>query len=72
MFEVDPRTLTVREVMSHDGSLLGAVSSALQVGDDLLLGSIFDDRIGIVEVRRGMRARGTRERRAPTITSRAA
>jgi sugar lactone lactonase YvrE len=52
VFEIDPATLRVNQVIAHDGSLLGAVSTALQVGHNLLLGSVFDDRIGIVEVRR--------------------
>jgi hypothetical protein len=67
VFEIDPKTLRVSKVLAHDGSLLGAVSTALQVGNRLLLGSIFDDRIGIVEVRRG-----TGEKRTVAARSRTA
>jgi hypothetical protein len=67
VFEIDPSTLAMKKILSHDGSLLGAVSTALQVGDDLLLGSIFDDRIGIVEVQRD-----SDERRTVQARSRAA
>jgi hypothetical protein len=51
VFEIDPQTMAVKRVMQHDGVAIGAVSTALQVGDKLMLGSVFDDRIGIVEVR---------------------
>jgi hypothetical protein len=34
--------------LAHSGDLLGAVATALQVGDALLLSSVFDDRIGYV------------------------
>jgi DNA-binding beta-propeller fold protein YncE len=71
VFEIDPNTLSVRKVLSHDGSLLGAVSTALQVGDSLLLGSVFDDRIGIVEVRHDSEesrtARPIAARRSPCV-----
>jgi hypothetical protein len=55
VFEIDPRTLVVSKVLAHDGRLVGAVSTALQVGNSLLLGSVYDDRIGIVEIRRARR-----------------
>jgi hypothetical protein len=71
VFEIDPNTLTVHKVLSHDGSRLGAVSTALQVGDSLLLGSVFDDRIGIVEVRHddeeSRTARPIHARRTPCV-----
>jgi hypothetical protein len=68
VFEIDPNTLSVRKVLSHDGSRLGAVSTALQVGNNLLLGSVFDDRIGIVEVhRREEESRTARIRRTPCV-----
>jgi hypothetical protein len=55
VLEVDPATLAVKRVLEHDGDVLGAVSSAAQVGDTLVLGSVFDDRIGVVRVHAGTR-----------------
>ena len=51
VFEIDPLTLAVRKIFEHDGTQLGAVSSAAQVDGDLVLGSVFDDRIGLLAVR---------------------
>jgi hypothetical protein len=51
VYEIDPLTLSVRKVFEHDGSELGAVASAAQIGDKLVLGSLFDDRIGLLALR---------------------
>ena len=51
VFEIDPLTLVVHKIFEHDGTQLGAVSSAAQVGSELVLGSVFDDRIGLLAVR---------------------
>ncbi len=51
VFELDPATLTVRTVLEHDGSTLGAVATAAQMGNALYLGSVFGDRIGRVRLR---------------------
>ncbi len=49
--EVDPDTLEVRPVLEHDGRLIGAVATALEVDGYIYLGSVFDDRIGVVPAR---------------------
>jgi hypothetical protein len=48
VYEIDPDTLAVTRLLSHSGEKIGAVATALQVGDALLLSSVFDDRIGYV------------------------
>ena len=48
VYELDPRTMVVQELLSHDGEQIGAVATALAVGNTLYLGSVFDDRIGVV------------------------
>jgi hypothetical protein len=45
--EIDPATLAARPLFTHDGEVVGAVSTPLVVGDRLYLASIFDDRIGV-------------------------
>ena len=46
--EIDPVTMTARLRFRHDGSVVGAVATALEVGDRTFLGSVFDDRIGVL------------------------
>ncbi len=50
--EIHPDRMTERLVLSHRGDRIGAVSSALEVGDRMYLGSVFDDRIGVIPVAR--------------------
>ena len=57
VFEIDPLTLAVHKIFDHDGAVLGAVSSAAQVGDELVLGSVFDDRIGVLALNTAHAAR---------------
>ena len=47
IWEIDPDTLSVRRVFQHDGSVVGAVASAAEVGDQIYLGAVFGDRIGV-------------------------
>jgi hypothetical protein len=47
LLEIDPAEMRVDEVLTHDGSLVGAVSSARQVGALVYLGAVFGDRIGV-------------------------
>lgn len=47
IWEIDPDTLAVRRIFQHDGSLVGAVASAAEVGDQIYLGAVFGDRIGV-------------------------
>jgi len=47
--EVDPDTMAAKPIFSHNGEQVGAVATALEVGRTLYLGSVFDDRVGIVE-----------------------
>jgi hypothetical protein len=46
---IDPRTLDTRVVLEHDGTAAGAASVALQVGDQLYIGSFASDRIARVD-----------------------
>jgi len=46
--ELDPTTMALRTLAEHDGGRLGAVTVATPVGDKILLGSVFDDRIGVL------------------------
>ena len=48
VYEIDPETLATRKVMEHDGRAVGAVATALEVDGILYLGSVFDDRVGMV------------------------
>ncbi|HEY8155132.1 MAG TPA: hypothetical protein VII72_13480 [Myxococcota bacterium] len=50
LMEIDPATGAASELLSHDGSLIGGVSSAVDVGDRIYLGAVFDDRIGVWKV----------------------
>jgi sugar lactone lactonase YvrE len=47
IYEVDPDTLATKLLLTHDGDQIGAVTTALAVGDNLYLGSSSDDRIGV-------------------------
>ncbi len=48
VYEVDPVTLATSLVLEHDGSELGAVATALETEGVMYLGSVYDDRIGVV------------------------
>jgi hypothetical protein len=50
VYEIDPDTLATRKVLDHDGSVVGAVATALEVDDLLYFGSVFDDRVGVMRV----------------------
>jgi hypothetical protein len=43
--EVDPAALTQRLILAHGGAPIGGVSAALELGDDLYLGTFAGDRI---------------------------
>lgn len=47
LLEIDPQSLRVDDVLTHDGDVVGAVASAQQVGDLVYLGAVFGDRIGV-------------------------
>jgi DNA-binding beta-propeller fold protein YncE len=47
LLEIDPQSLRVDEVLTHDGSVVGAVASAQQVGALVYLGAVFGDRVGV-------------------------
>ena len=51
VWEVNPNTLAVERVLQHDGSVVGAVASAEEVGDRVYLSAVFGDRIGVWERR---------------------
>lgn len=46
LHEIDPETLASRRLLHHDGSRIGTVASATQVGEDVWLGAVLSDRIG--------------------------
>ena len=46
--EIDPDTMALRPVFEHDGDRLGAVSTATPVHGRILLGAVFNDRIGLL------------------------
>jgi hypothetical protein len=48
VYEIEPTTLSIKNVVAHSGDSIGAVATALDVDGDLLLSSVFDDRIGLV------------------------
>jgi hypothetical protein len=50
VYEIDPDTLATRKVIDHDGSVVGAVATALEVEGLLYFGSVFDDRIGVMRI----------------------
>ena len=47
LVEIDPRTLATSVLLRHDGSVVGAVSSAAEYEGRYYLGAVFDDRIGV-------------------------
>jgi hypothetical protein len=50
VYEIDPDTLATRKVVDHDGSVVGAVATALEVDGLMYFGSVFDDRIGVMRL----------------------
>jgi len=48
LYEIAPTTLAATKRFAHDGSLVGAVASATEVDGRIYLGSVFDDRIGVL------------------------
>jgi hypothetical protein len=50
VYEIDPDTLATRKILDHDGSVVGAVATALEVDGLLYFGSVFDDRVGVMRV----------------------
>lgn len=46
--ELDPHTMAVRRIFAHDGQAIGAVATALEVGETVYVSSVFDDRIGMI------------------------
>jgi hypothetical protein len=51
VWEIDPDTRSAAEILAGNGERIAAVPVALEVGDFLLLGSIGDDRVGVVRRR---------------------
>jgi hypothetical protein len=47
VWSINPDTLAVKRVFQHDGSVVGAVASAEEVGDRVYLSAVFGDRIGV-------------------------
>jgi hypothetical protein len=47
LLEIDPESMRADVVLKHDGSVVGAVASAQQVGALVYLGAVFGDRIGV-------------------------
>lgn len=50
VYEIDPDTLATRKILEHDGVVVGAVATALEVDGLLYLGSVFDDRVGVTNI----------------------
>lgn len=46
LHSIDPQSLTAREILRHDGSRIGTVATAREVGEDVWLGAVLSDRIG--------------------------
>ena len=46
--ELDPATLAAHDVLADDGTVVGAVASATEIDGCTYVGSVFDDRIGVV------------------------
>ena len=49
---LDPRTMSVTKLKEGDGEVFSEATTALQVGDDIWIGSASDDRVAILPVRR--------------------
>ncbi|MFP6663149.1 MAG: hypothetical protein VCC00_02980 [Deltaproteobacteria bacterium] len=47
IWSINPDTLAVQRVFQHDGSVVGAVASAEEVGGRVYLSAVFGDRIGV-------------------------
>lgn len=52
VFVVEPSTLSKRLVLSHDATATGAGSVALEVGSEILIGTLQGDRLGRANFRR--------------------
>ena len=48
LYEIVPTTLAATRRFAHDGSVVGAIASATEVDGRIYLGSVFDDRIGVL------------------------
>ncbi|MFQ5478254.1 MAG: hypothetical protein ACE5E4_06520 [Candidatus Binatia bacterium] len=48
VYEINPDTLASHLITKHDGEVVGAIATAAQVGQSIYLGSVFDDRVGII------------------------
>jgi hypothetical protein len=46
VYEVNPSTMAVEKVLAHSGDSIGAVATALEIEGELLLSSVFGNRIG--------------------------
>ncbi len=47
LYEIDPATMQVSEVLRGDGQVVGAIASAAEVAPRVYLGAVFGDRIGV-------------------------
>ncbi len=47
---IDPVSLAAREILRHDGSAVGGVASAAEVGKRVYFGAVFGDRIGVLDL----------------------
>lgn len=56
LWEVDPRTLAAGELLRHDGSVLCGATSAVQIGERILIGTMSEDRIGVWRPARAVRS----------------
>jgi hypothetical protein len=51
VWEIDPDTLSAVEILAGNGQRIASVPVALEVGGFLFLGSIGDNRVGVVRRR---------------------
>jgi len=47
LFEIDPATMHAKELLAHDGDVVGAVASATETPQGVYLGAVFGDRVGV-------------------------
>ncbi len=47
VYEIDPTSLSAKEILRHDGEVVGAVATAAESGKLHFLGAVYDDRIGV-------------------------
>ncbi len=47
VYEIDPKSLTAKEILRHDGEAIGAVATAAESAKVHFLGAVYDDRIGV-------------------------